>query len=291
MSFFDRLRAGWAAGKSCLEVLRNDKSLIVFPMLSGICALLVLASFALPLAIIKPAFIQAAIDQHHVEARQTPPWFWVMAFAFYFCNYFVIYFFNAALIHCAIQHYRREPVTAGDGLRAALRRLPELLAWSLVSATVGLILRMIENANEKFGAFVSAILGSAWTVVTYFVVPVLVVERVGPMTAIRRSWQILRKTWGESIAGHAGVGWALLPFWLIGILVAVLGAFLMSKATAIGVAVIAVALIYFLVLGLVDATLKGILMGALYLYSTNGEVPEEFDRESLEQSFTQKRAS
>lgn len=289
MSFLDRLRAGWVAGKSCLEVLRNDKSLIVFPLLSGLAALIVLASFALPLAVIKPAFLSTILNQHHVNARETPPWFWVVAFAFYFCNYFVIYFFNAALVHCAIQHFRREPVTAGDGLRAAVRRLPELLAWSLVSATVGLVLRMIENANEKFGAFVSAILGSAWTVVTYFVVPVLVVERVGPLSAIQRSWQILRKTWGESIGGHAGVGWALLPFWLIGILVAVLGAMLLSKSAALGIAMIGVAVVYFLILGLVDATLKGILVGALYLYSTHGEVPAEFDRESLDQSFTPKR--
>lgn len=291
MSFFDRLRAGWAAGKSCLEVLRNDKTLIVFPLLSGLGALMVLASFALPLAVIKPAFLKTVFDEHHVNARETPPWFWAVAFAFYFCNYFVIYFFNAALIHCAIQHFRREPVTAGDGLRAAMRRLPELLVWSLVSATVGLALRMIENANEKFGAFVSAILGGAWTVVTYFVVPVLVVEGVGPMAAIQRSWQILRKTWGESIAGHAGVGWALLPFWLLGLLVAILGVVLLSKAAALGAAVIAVAVIYFMVLGLVDATLKGILTGALYLYSTHGEVPPEFDRDSLGQSFTSKRAS
>ena len=107
-------------------------------------------------------------------------------------------------------------------MQAASRRLPELLAWSLVSATVGLILKLIENANEKFGTFIASLLGGAWSVVTYFVVPVLVVEGVGPMTAIQRSWSVLTKTWGESIGGHAGVGWALLPFWLLGIGVGVL---------------------------------------------------------------------
>jgi Family of unknown function (DUF6159) len=289
LSFFDRLRAGWTAGKSCFEVLRNDKRLIVFPILSGLSALVVLLSFGIPLAIIKPAFLSAVMDERHVDLQHTPIWFWIVAFLFYFCNYFVIYFFNAALVHCAISHFRREPVPPSEGLRAAGRRFPELLAWAFVSATVGLILKLIENANEKIGSFVSAILGSAWTVVTYFVVPVLVVERVGPMQAIQRSWQILRKTWGESIGGHIGVGWALLPFWLLGVLVAVLGALAMMKSAVLGVALVAIAILYFLALGLVDATLKGILLGALYLYSTNGEVPEEFERGALDQSFTPKK--
>jgi hypothetical protein len=269
--------------------LRNDKRLIVFPVLSGLSALVVILSFVVPLAIIRPAFLMAVIDEKHIDVQHTPIWFWVVTFLFYFCNYFVIYFFNAALVHCAISHFRGEPVPPSEGLRAAGRRFPELLAWAFVSATVGLILKLIENANEKVGSFVSAILGSAWTVVTYFVVPVLVVEKVGPMQAVQRSWQILRKTWGEAIGGHVGVGWALLPFWLLGVLGALLGALALIKAPVLGVAILAVTVVYFLVLGLVDATLKGILLGALYLYSTHGEVPEEFQREVLGQSFTPKK--
>jgi uncharacterized membrane protein len=290
MGFFDRLSAGWTAGKSCLEVLRNDRKLIVFPLLSGLSAIIVLASFALPLAIIRPAFLKVMMDDHRVNIQQTPIWFWIVLFLFYFANYFVIYFFNAALVHCALFHFRKQPVTASDGLAAAWRRLPQLLAWAFVSATVGLVLKLIENANEKVGAFVSAILGGAWTVVTYFVVPVLVVERVGPMQAVKRSWQILCKTWGESIGAHAGVGWALLPFWLLGVLLIVLAVFAMAASPVLGVLLIALGIVYFLGLGLVDATLKGIMMGALYLYSTQGEVPEEFERESLNQSFVPKKA-
>jgi hypothetical protein len=286
-TFFDRLRAGFTAGRACLEVLKRDKKLVMFPLLSGLSCLLVLASFALPLAVLKPHVLRAFLDEGADVAR-TPPWFWAVLFAFYFCNYFVIYFFNAALVHCALLHFRGLPVSADDGLRAAGRRLPELLAWSLVSATVGLILRAIENANEKVGVWVSALLGGAWSVVTYFVVPVLVVERVGPLTAVKRSFEVLRRTWGESIGGHAGVGWALLPFWLLGVLLGVLGFFALATSPVLGVAVLAVAVVYLLVLGLVDATLKGILLSALYLYATHGEVPAEFEREALAGSFTAK---
>jgi hypothetical protein len=287
-SFFDRLSTGWTAAKACLEVLRRDKTLIVFPLLSGISCLLVLASFAIPLAVIRPAYLTALMDDG-ANAQQAPLWFWAVLFAFYFLNYFVIFFFNAALVHCALSHFRGEPVSAGDGMQAATRRLPELLAWALVSASVGLILKMIENANEKVGGFVAAIVGGAWSVVTYFVVPVLVVEGVGPFKAIQRSTSVLCKTWGESIGGHAGVGWALLPFWLLGIVLAVLGAFALSTSVVLGVLILAVAVLYMLVLGLVDATLKGILLGALYLYATAGEVPAEFDRRVIKASFTPKQ--
>jgi hypothetical protein len=288
LSFFDRLSNGWTAAKACLEVLRRDKKLVVFPLLSGISCLIVLASFAIPLAVAKPAFLEAFLDERAV-GQQTPVWFWIVLFAFYLINYFVIYFFNSALIICALSHFRGEPITAGEGLQAASRRLPELLAWSLVSASVGLILKLVENANEKFGAFVASLLGGAWSVVTYFVVPVLVVEGVGPMTAIGRSWKVLTKTWGESIGGHAGVGWALLPFWLLGIVAGVLAVFVMTKSVVLGALLVALTIVYFLVLGLVDATLKGILVGALYLYATSGEVPAEFDRGVLNGSFTPKQ--
>jgi hypothetical protein len=287
LSFFDRLSNGWTAAKACLEVLRRDKKLVVFPLLSGISCLIVLASFAIPLAITKPAFLLAFLDERAV-GKDVPPWFWAVLFAFYFVNYFVIYFFNSALIICALSHFRGEPLTAMQGIQATTRRLPELLAWSLVAASVGLILKMIENAHERAGAFIAGLLGGAWSLVTYFVVPVLVVEGVGPTTAVRRSWNILTKTWGESIGGHAGVGWALLPFWLLGIVMGVLAVFVMSTSVVLGAVLLGVTIVYFLVLGLVDATLKGILLGALYLYATAGEVPAEFESGVLRASFTPK---
>src|SRR6187455_2240965 len=85
-SFFDRLSAGWTAGKSCLEVLRNDKRLIVFPVLSSLSALVVFLSFVVPLAIIKPAFLTAVMEERHVDVHNTPIWFWIVTFLFYFCN-------------------------------------------------------------------------------------------------------------------------------------------------------------------------------------------------------------
>src|SRR5262245_61264175 len=123
---FDRMAAGFRAAGSCWEVLKSDKCLVVFPLLSGLSALLVLLSFAVPLALIKPQFLSALGDGQLDDAR-TSVAAYVVAFAFYFCNYFVIYFFNAALVHCALQHFRGEEAGPAEGIAAATARLPQLL--------------------------------------------------------------------------------------------------------------------------------------------------------------------
>src|SRR5947209_5448722 len=186
---FDRMSNSFALAKSSWHVLLTNKKLLIFPFLSGLCCLLVMASFIVPVVI---AANNGAFNNVQNNGGQPPIWVYPVSFAFYFCNYFVIIFFNAALVSCALMRFNGEEATLGDGLRAAGSRLPQILAWALVSATVGLILKLIESANERVGQFVSAILGTAWTVITYFVVPVLVVEQVGPFAAIGRSLSILR---------------------------------------------------------------------------------------------------
>src|SRR5258708_5324154 len=191
---FDRISASFTLARNSWDVLRQDKKLLVFPILSGIGCFLVLASFLAPLVIIRPAWLDAFWNNANGAGGNAvkSPWPFVLAFAFYFCNYFVIVFCNAALISCALIRFNGGEPTIGDGLSAAVSRLPQILAWAFVSATVGVILKLIENANEKAGAFISAILGTAWAVMTYFVVPVLVVEKVGPVEAGKRSMSTLK---------------------------------------------------------------------------------------------------
>jgi hypothetical protein len=286
---FDRFFTGFSAARSCWEILREDKKLLLFPLISGIACLVVLLSFVLPLAVIQPQALMVLFDDDpRAAAGQVPWWAWLLLFAFYFCNYFVIYFFNAALIHCALFRFRGIPTSVDDGLWAATRCLPQILAWSFVSATVGLLLKAIESSNERAGQFISAIAGTAWSIVTYFVVPVLIVEKVGPFEAIKRSARILKDTWGEALGGRIGISWFLLPFWLIGIVLGVAGFFLLGPALPLGVLLLAVAVIYMIVLGLVSSALETILLSGLYLYATQGEVPARMDRSVLKGAFAAK---
>jgi len=284
---FERLSNSYALARSSWQVLRQDKQLIVFPIMSGIGCLLVMAGFAVPL-VVWPQLLDFLGKQ--AQGNQPSPWLYVLAFAYYFCSYFVVIFFNAALISCAIIRFNGAEPTVGDGLRAAWLRLPQILAWAALSATVGVLLKAIESVHDKLGQLISWLLGTAWAVITYFVVPVLVVEKVGPFQAIKRSLQILKKTWGEAVIGRLGLGLFMFLLALPGIALIVLGALLMvAMPIAIGVAVIVLGLLYFVLLAAVGSALQGIFLSALYQYAAFGQVPSGFDQDVMKHAFEPKK--
>jgi len=232
---FERMANGWELAKESWGVLKMDKELVVFPLLSGVACLLVLASFATPLFM--TGYIDALSDDP--EAFQSPV-SWVIAFAFYFVNYFVIVFFNSALVASALIRFRGGDPTLSDGFGAAMNRLPQIAAWALVSATVGILLRAVEQAHEKAGSLISAILGTAWSIMTYFVVPVLVVEKVGPFEAVKRSVGVLKRTWGEALAANFGIGFIVFVAMLPAIAMLFGGAWVAASVNAaVGITIIA----------------------------------------------------
>lgn len=288
---FDRLANSLSLARSSWQVLRQEKQLVIFPILSGLGCLLVLASFAVPF-ILHPQWLGFLAEQpargDFAQDGQFPAWTWALLFAYYFCSYFVIVFCNAALISCALIRFHGDTPTVADGFQAAVSRLPQILAWSLVSATVGVLLKVVENVHEKAGAFISSLLGSAWTVLTFFVVPVLVVEKVGPFQAIQRSLALLRRAWGEALVGHMGVGLILFLFSLLGIGLFVVGGFLCQSIPVLGVALLAAAVVYLLVLAAAGSALNGIFLAALYQYAAFNQVPGGFEQGILERAFARK---
>jgi hypothetical protein len=289
---FDRLSASMALARSSWQVLKLDKQLIVFPLLSGIGCLLVLASFVLPFAL-EPQWMDAAFHEDVHGNAQVSPWVWAVLFTYYFCNYFVIVFCNAALISCALMRFNGQEPTITGGLGAATARLPQILAWSLVSATVGVLLKLIENVNERVGEVVAMVLGTGWTIITYFVVPVLVVEKVGPFEAIKRSVSLLRQTWGTALVGGIRLGFFQFLLFIPGILLIVLGGYLSSSVEPqfLGFGVVIFGLVYLLFAAAISAALDTIFLSALYQYAAFDKVPAGFDRRTMEEAFTPKKAA
>jgi Family of unknown function (DUF6159) len=129
---FERLSNGWHLAKESWHVLKMDKELLVFPFVSGISCMFVLASFALPLW--NSQYASVIFDEGKIP---NDPIAYLILFAFYAVNYFVIVFFNSALVACAIIRFRGGDPTLGDGFRASFNRLPQIAMWALASATVG----------------------------------------------------------------------------------------------------------------------------------------------------------
>lgn len=215
------------------------------------------------------------------------PLMYIYAFAFYFCCFFVIVFFNTALTACAMKVYSGGSPTVAYGLSIAVKRLPAILAWALVSASVGLALKAIENVHEKLGKWIAALIGTAWTVLTYFVVPVLVLEEANPFTAVKKSATTLKKTWGEGVLGNFSLGlFAIvlaIPVYLVVGALLYMG-FTTGSTTLMGLAIL-VAVLSLILLAAANSAADTIFKALLYNFATGGTIPEEVDEDQLSSAF------
>ena len=276
---FDKFSRSWELVKASASVLRSDKELMLFPILSSLATLLVLATFALP------SFMMGLFGDRFGVLEG------IVAFLFYFCQYTVIIFFNSALVGAATIRLEGGDPTFSDGLRIARSRLPAILGYAAIAATVGLILQSLKNRdNNIIVRLIGSGLGAAWTLATFLVVPVLVNREIGPIDALKESIALLKKTWGENAIGNVGIGAA---FGLIFVFVMLVGIVLAiaawQVAPAVGIAVAVVAVIALLVLGVTQAALSGIYSAALYRYAVANETPAAFQGMALEQAFAPKR--
>ncbi len=292
----------WTLMKASWDVVKNNKSLLILPALSAICLILVIASFVAPVVLdeMNMAVISGESPDGELSfGYLTPPSeesptadkvrFGLILFSFYFANYFVIVFFNAAIVASALFWMRDGEASLSRGLGAAVKRLPQVVGWALVSATVGLLLRMLES-NRKSSRFIAAILGTAWTMMTYLAVPVLVVEGKGPIGSLKESVSLLRKTWGQQLVGSFGFGifWFLLS--LVGFAILGAGIYLADAMGSPAVAALAVltAVVYFIGLILVSSVMTPVFQAALYVYAKEGQAPGSFGEGLLEGAFRPK---
>jgi hypothetical protein len=280
----------WEIIRQSYAVLQKQKTLVLFPILSSLACLVVLISFLAPIFLIPDLFQKVVHAADNVNqqggVRREAVWA-VVTFAFYFVNYFVIVFFNAALAACAVVHFKGGEPSMGDGLAAAGRRLPQIAAWALVAATVGMILRAIEERADWIGKLIIGLLGVFWSLATYLVVPILAVEGTGPIEAVKRSTSLLHKAWGEGLAGGISLGLISLLLMLPGFLFIILGVF-MSQVPAMMALGIVLGVIYTVVMSIVLSTLKQIYVAGLYLYAAEGRLPMGYSQEVVQGAFRRK---
>ncbi len=285
---FERIGNSWALVKASAGVLRSDKELVVFPIVSAIALLIVSAAFFLPLDSI--GFFDGLEDPGVFEIA--------VVFAFYLVQYFVMIFANSALVGAALIRLRGGDPTLGDGFGIAKSHLGSILGYAAIAATVGMILKFMSQAGESegrgnplalIGALASSIVGMAWSLATFLAVPVLVAEDVGPVEAIKRSSNLLKKTWGEQIVGGLSIG---LIFGLFAVAVVIMAiAAVVLVADAMPLAVLAIGVILVLVLlgiGLISSTLGGIYSAAVYNYAVGGDAGEFFREDLIKNAFRPK---
>lgn len=281
---FDRLSNSWKLVKASAAVLRADRELLIFPVCSAGLSLLVVFTFAVP------AWLSGVFHPGPDGAFSMSAEAYLLAFLFYVAQYFVIFFCNTALVGAAMIRLRGGDPTVADGFAIAASRTRDILGYAILAATVGMVLRAISERSGLLGRLVVGFVGLAWNLATFLVVPVLVVEDVGPIEAVRQSAEYLKNTWGEQIVGNVGIGLvfgviSLVPI-AAGVLVFAAAIRLQSSVLAIGaVSGVALALV---ALGLVSSALSGIYAAALYRYAAEGETGAFFTTDMVRGAFRRK---
>ena len=268
-----RIENSFALMKASWEVLKKDKEILFIPVISGFTMMVMVASFLSPFFFVQDfALIKPAI-------QEDKNFFVVMSFVFYFLNYLIIIFFNSVIVSCATIRIGGGNPTVLDGINVASSRIFKIIAWVLISASVGVILRMIQGRSHFIGRILTGFFGVAWSAASYLVVPILVIENKGPFRAFGDSVELLKKKWGEGLIGTFSFGLIFTLMSLPATFVVVAGAF-SGKAMLTFILFVA-AMVYLVVLSVFQSALQGIFQAALYQFARYGKVPLGFREEQL----------
>ena len=187
-------------------------------------------------------------------------------------------FFNSAIVACATIRMGGGDPTLLDGLNIASSRIFKIIMWAFVAASFGMLLRMIQGRSNLLGKAISGLLGMAWSLTSYLVIPVLVNENKWPFDAFVDSIDLLKKAWGEGLVGSFSFGLiftiASLPAYFI------LGIGVYSGGSILFLTLVA-AIAYFLALSIFHSALQGIFQAALYQFASFGNVPSGFREDQL----------
>jgi Family of unknown function (DUF6159) len=264
---------GFRLAKASWGVVRQDRELLWLPVLSFLCSLVVIAVFAL-------GAVGIGIPDQGESAN---PLLYVLAFVMYVALSFVAIFFNAAVIGTAMQRLEGRDAKISEGFALARKHLGKIFVWAVVTATVGMILRSLQERFGLIGRILIGIVGVAWNLITFFVVPVLLYEPVGVGASIKRSASIFRERWGEQFIGTGTIG---LAMFVLAIPIVLVGGAIAAAAPWVGAPLLILAIGVLIAVG---AACTGVFNAALYRYATTGDASGAFSEADLAGSFRPRR--
>jgi Family of unknown function (DUF6159) len=284
---FSRFQRSWQLIQASLEVLRADNALLILPALSGLATTVLGGGF---LALAMSDGTLAAMRASRSLSAFGPFYAWL--FCWYAVQYFVVIFFNTALVGAAIALLDGGRPTVGAALKLAFGRVGAILGYAIISATIGVLLHALAERLGVIGRLIEGALGLAWTAATFLVIPILAAEGVGPWQAIERSTALLRKTWGENLIGNAGISLVMSMIAAAIGVVGVGGSMLLFQydRPVLGAALLSASITALVLVVLVAAALSAIYAAAVYYYAALGRPPVDFDGDLIRDAFARKDA-
>lgn len=248
----------------------------MLPVLGALSSLVVIAAIGIPIWL-----STEGIDDGG-SGTGSEPMLWIGGLIILFAITVITVFFNAAVVSGARERFSGGDPTISSAIKGAFSRLHVIVPWAILALTVGMILRAIQSSDNAFARILGSLLNMAWGVLTFLVIPILVVEQTGPFNSVKRSGELLRHTWGENLIAQVGFGLIGLVAAIPGVLIAVIGASAGSAGAVIG---IAIGVIWIALVSVIISTLTAIFQMALYLYATTGQVPMGFESSGISDTF------
>lgn len=289
-----------------IQIIRQNKKLLLFPIVTTVCSVVMMLFFVAP-ALLYPsghalrelAHWQTLGHQLGLDFEGRRPALHPNAIflgyiaVLYLVSMFVATFFNAAFYNEILKALAGQPVSVGSGLAFAWTRVRSILMWSLLAGVVGLVIKSLEERFGLVGRLVMKFVGVVWSVASVFAIPVLVREgSTNPITTLRQSAAVLRKTWGESLAGYVGLtigSWIMLVGSLIFLAAAVGLTMVLHSAVPILLAIV-VWLVGMFTLAYLVGVAGHVYRCALYVYASEGVVPAPYSADMMDAAWKIKKA-
>lgn len=276
---FESFSRSLALIKASWVVIKKDREILLFPLLSGIICIIITASFLIPAVL-----MGVGLNVNH----ETSPLVYLGIFLFYLVTYFVVIFFNAGIVACAHIRLTGGDPTFSDGISAAKENIGQIFIWALISATIGVILQAIRGNNDNIiTQVISSIIGVAWSLLTFFVVPVMIIEKRSTIESIKESAGLFKKTWGETVVGQGGISLIFVLIAFVALIPVIL--LLLTGVEALIIVAISLYLLFLIALFVIANAMQGVYNTALYLYAKTGVVSDAFSKELIENAFQTKK--
>lgn len=203
-------------------------------------------------------------------------------FVLYVVSAFVLAFSQAVITHIVYTRIHNGDATLWEGIQVASTHVSALFVWACITSTVGILLRFIAERSQLLMKILVAVIGVMWSVLTYFVVPAIVIDKKSAISAISHSGGVFRRTWGETLITNISLGLVFMVFFVLTIITLI--GFIFFTGASIGIIVLAgmVLIIIIICASLLSAVLESVLRTLLYVYASEHTVPQNFNRELLE---------
>lgn len=285
IGFMDKFSRSWEITKLTFSIIKKDKTMLLFPLLSSIFSILFVLALIVP-AIFLPFLTNGVVNEVTVFA---------ILFVLYFGLAFLATFFNVCVVYYTKETFANKEVTFSNTLGFAFSNIGLIAAWALVSATVSVLIRVLENATRRMGGIGQIIsrmilAGAAmgWAIATVFVIPSIVYDKKTPFAAIKQSVGVLRKTWGESLIRYVGLGMIQGLITILGGALLLFLAFIsFTISITLGIIMLVVFVLFLVVVSLVFQIANDVFNTALFEFAQTGKVPSGYDQKSLQDAFAQ----